>query len=239
MNDLPPPPLPPRQDSELDITQDPFEAFDKHLKPTGYLDALLKTPNRLTSDIQERNAVSALYALGTLAIGGLLCYGFITGLFSGGMQLLWSPLKVLAVVLGSSLLCLPSLYIFVALAGIEVKPIQLIAHGSAGLALSSILLVGLAPVLFLFSVSTESLVFMGVLHLLLWSVAGSAGAQRFLKALGYLRSKNSGYPVLWLWIFTLVLLQMSTTLRPILGSSEDLFSSEKQFFILHWLDVLN
>lgn len=240
MQDQTPPPMPtePQMNSKLP-ENDPYEPLEGKSSFTGYLDALLKTPNRLQAEIHLGNALPALKALVLITLFGLLCYGLITGMFSGGVQLVWAPLKVIATVLASALLCLPSLYIFISLAGIEMKPLSMMAQGMTGLALTSVLLLGLAPVLFLFTVSTESLVFMGLLHLILFFVAGGAGAQRFLNSLDRYIPAKSFYPGLWLCIFTLVLCQMSTTLRPILGSSEDVFTSEKQFFLVHWLDVLN
>jgi hypothetical protein len=42
----------------------------------------------------------------------------------------------------------------------------------------------------------------------------------------------------WVVIFLLVALQMTTALRPILGKSDSFFPTEKKFFIGHWGDCL-
>jgi hypothetical protein len=42
---------------------------------------------------------------------------------------------------------------------------------------------------------------------------------------------------LWGFIFVLVVLQMSTTLRPLLGIYEPLRANEKKFFVTHWFDA--
>ena len=42
----------------------------------------------------------------------------------------------------------------------------------------------------------------------------------------------------WIVIFLLVALQMTTALRPILGKSDTFFPTEKKFFIGHWFDCL-
>ena len=42
----------------------------------------------------------------------------------------------------------------------------------------------------------------------------------------------------WVVIFLLVALQMTTALRPILGKSDRFFPTEKKFFIGHWGDCL-
>ncbi|WFB36694.1 hypothetical protein P3T73_02825 [Kiritimatiellota bacterium B12222] len=236
MTDMPPPLLPDSAPTPAVVVTDPFEPFDEKLSCMGYVDALLKTPNRLHTDIQTGGAGAAFRAFAFWVSVGLLCYGLITGMFSGGWQYLWAPTKIMLCVTGTFLLCLPSLYIFSCLSGINVRPLQLMAHEMSGLALTSLLLLGLAPVLFLFSVSTESMVFMGGLHLLIWMMAGGAGAKRLLKSLHNLSGRSSAYLVLWLGIFVLVLLQMSSTLRPILGSSDQVFTSEKQFFLWHWFE---
>jgi hypothetical protein len=42
--------------------------------------------------------------------------------------------------------------------------------------------------------------------------------------------------LVWSIIFVLVALQMTTALRPILGTSETLLPTEKKFFLRHWVD---
>jgi len=39
-------------------------------------------------------------------------------------------------------------------------------------------------------------------------------------------------------VFVVVLLQMSTALRPIVGTSDTFLPTEKKFFIGHWFDNL-
>ena len=39
---------------------------------------------------------------------------------------------------------------------------------------------------------------------------------------------------LWMMIFVVTCLQMTTTLRPILGSSERLFDPQRKLFLVHW-----
>jgi hypothetical protein len=43
---------------------------------------------------------------------------------------------------------------------------------------------------------------------------------------------------LWSVIFIVVCLQMMTTLRPIVGTSDHLLPSEKKFFLAHWAETL-
>jgi hypothetical protein len=69
-----------------------------------------------------------------------------------------------------------------------------------------------------------------------WTVS-ACFAMRFLGA-GFrlLKTRSMGGIATWIAIFTLVVLQMTTTLRPILGTAPTLLSEEKKFFLAHWMD---
>jgi hypothetical protein len=104
------------------------------------------------------------------------------------------------------------------------------------LLLTSVLLIGFAPVAWVFSQSTDSLAWMGFLHLSFWVIATAFGV-RFLRA--GLAPSGAGATAginVWLVVFLLVALQMTTALRPILGTADTLLPDEKRFFLTHWLD---
>jgi len=42
----------------------------------------------------------------------------------------------------------------------------------------------------------------------------------------------------WVIIFVLVVVQMTTALRPLIGTAETLMPTEKKCFITHWADCL-
>src|SRR5437764_11997266 len=105
--------------------------------------------------------------------------------------------------------------------------------------LMTILLIGFAPVAWLFSQSTESVTWMGALNLLFWFIATFFGL-RFLET-GFSHSKarsNAGLNV-WIIIFVLVAIQMTTALRPIIGKASTFFPTEKRFFVTYWSECLN
>jgi hypothetical protein len=43
----------------------------------------------------------------------------------------------------------------------------------------------------------------------------------------------------WVAVFVLVCLQMTTALRPIIGTSDHWLPKEKKFFIAHWIENLS
>jgi hypothetical protein len=139
----------------------------------------------------------------------------------------------------SALVCLPSLYIFSCLSGSQARLSEMLGLLAGLLMLMTLLLIGFAPVAWLFSQSTESVTSMAALHLLFWLVA-TAFALRFLQA-GYSRfhARSTAGLHVWIVIFLLVMLQMTTALRPIVGSADTFLPKEKKFFLDHWMDSID
>ena len=54
-----------------------------------------------------------------------------------------------------------------------------------------------------------------------------------------MQAKSAGALTTWVVIFLLVCLQMTTALRPILGTSTTFFPAEKKFFLGHWGECLS
>ena len=103
-----------------------------------------------------------------------------------------------------------------------------------GLWVMTVLLIGFAPVAWLFSQSTNSVFWMGFFHLMVWFVATAFGL-RFLDS-GFRHTNASSGAGLKTWsvIFVLVVLQISTALRPLLGRADTFLPAEKKFFLTHW-----
>ena len=79
---------------------------------------------------------------------------------------------------------------------------------------------------------------MGALHLILWVIAIGFGL-RLIGAMGrLLAGATGGQMKLWNLIFILVCLQMTTTLRPIIGTSDRFLPGEKKFFLTHWFETM-
>ena len=105
--------------------------------------------------------------------------------------------------------------------------------------LTSLLLVGFAPVVWIFSQSTESVVFMGFLNLIIWVIAAWFGLSLVNRAAKALGATETGHLKVWMFIFILVTFQMMTSLRPIIGTSDQILTSEKKFFLEHWAETMN
>jgi hypothetical protein len=139
----------------------------------------------------------------------------------------------------SILISLPSLYIFTCLSGIEARSRTVIGVFFAAVCLSALLLLGFAPVAWIFSQSTDSVAFMAAVHIGLWTIGILFGLRLIQAMARLLGSSAQAHLRLWSVIFIVVCLQMMTTLRPILGTSEHFLPREKKFFLSHWLETMS
>lgn len=225
--------------SETPLPQPPpLDApLPEHPDSKTLLEALLRRPGDLVARLQEAPH-GATIRFAAMALGSFLLFGFVLGCFAKQDQLWAAPAKVAAGLVFSGIICFPSLYIFSTLAGARVSAPQLAACLSGALALAGLLLLGFAPAVWIFAESTDSLGFMGALSIGSWIVA-VLFALRFLKAaIGKAGASQNSPLVIWSAVFLLVTLQMSTSLRPILGRSSLFLTQEKKFFLQHWADSI-
>ena len=187
--------------------------------------------------LRQPGGGAIIVALLFSAVVSATVYGVIVGTFSGGTQLWAAPVKIAAGLLVSALICLPSLFIFACLGGSTARVGEVFGILAGKLALTTILLIGFAPVAWVFSQSTESVVAMGLLHLLFWGIAAIFGLRFMHNAFAHLVKSGAGIKV-WTIIYLLVALQMTTALRPLLGTAGTLLPVEKKFFLAHWFDTL-
>ncbi|HEY6323332.1 MAG TPA: hypothetical protein VJA16_17450 [Thermoanaerobaculia bacterium] len=173
---------------------------------------------------------------GKLFAGALVCYvlyGLAAGCFTGGQDLLLAAAKAPLVIALTLLLCLPSLYVFGALSGVEWSPRLLLALAAGFAGTLGLLLVGLVPVVWLFSVSSRYLAAAVWLHVLLWLLTLAFG-WRFLR-LSLREAGGRGIMLPWLLLFCLVSFQVATFLRPVLvrDPGEPFFATGKLSMFEH------
>jgi hypothetical protein len=230
---LPPPPLAgPRP-----LGDDPSERVPIN-NVTAAIDAILRHPRRVMFQLYQPGAGKLIGMMVLVAVACSLIYGVVVGTFSGHEQLWLAPAKISTGLMISALICLPSLYIFTCLSGSQARLVEVCGLLAGLLMLMTILLIGFAPVAWIFSQSTESLAWMGTLHLIFWFIATICGL-RFLET-GFSHSharSHAGFHV-WVIIFLLVAVQMTTALRPIIGTADTILPTQKQFFLSHWGDCL-
>ena len=235
------PPLPP--DPRKPTPQPPAAASDIKPPPlpsdAGFgllVDSLLKRPAQLvrTLCVTKSSRPWLLFLLVTLF--AFAFYGLVIGSFFGGAQYGVSPLKTATGELLCILICFPSFYIFSCLSGIDVSMRGLAGVFLSVCALTGLLLIGFAPVAWVFSQSTESVNFIGVLHMVFWAISTLFG----LRLLGFVSESNHLperiHMKVWAVIFLMVSLQMTTALRPLISPSAEWLPKEKKFFLTYWVD---
>jgi hypothetical protein len=231
--------IPVPSSGDIQLSAPNFSPMNKDVDVFTVFGALLKSPETVVCEITKRSDAKIHVLSLLIMLACMTVYGFLNGTFSGGIQLLSSTIKFPAGWLLSGLLCFPSLYIFLALSGADINFRETVGLLVAPLTISSILLVGFGPILWIFSQSTNSIVFMGVLNFAFWVIAAYFGLRLLHRSMVFYSGKHQGLLNIWIIIFLLVVLQMTTTLRPIIGESHNILPSEKQFFLMHWIDSLN
>lgn len=236
-----PPLIPPRMPVLAPQPRPLGETPDEQVPITGLVsafEAILRQPRRVMHQLRQPRAGVVIAALLIIALVASTIYGIVVGTFSGGAQLWAAPVKIVIGLFFSALICLPSLYIFSCLNGSPARLVEIGGMLAGLLALMTVLLIGFAPVAWVFSQSIQSVAAMGALHLLFWAIACYFGLRFLESGLRHLEGKARSGHALWILIFMLVMLQMTTALRPIVGTSEQFLPKEKKFFLVHWMDTL-
>ena len=196
---------------------------------------MLRHPKESSSQLASEPTPRAIGLLALTALSSMGVFGIVLGLFSGGMQLWAAPVKLVGGLAFTAMICFPSLCILGALAGSEAGTRGNFAVLCGGMALCGLLLLGFAPVLWVFSQSTESLGFFGFLAMLIWLASVGTGLLFILRGLRGTTVRGFAPLALWTIVFLLVAMQMTSSLRPIIGTSPDFFPTQKRFFLEHWM----
>ncbi|PWU13098.1 MAG: hypothetical protein C5B50_20055 [Verrucomicrobia bacterium] len=206
--------------------------------PIAAVEAILRQPRRVMYQVRQPGPGRLILRMVCIVIFCSLVYGVVVGTFSNGVQLWAAPAKIAGGLLITALICLPSLYIFTCLSGSQARLAEICGLLAGMLLLSTLLLIGFAPVAWLFSQSTESVTWMGALHLLFWFIATAFGLRFFANAYAHSQARSQVGLNTWMCIFVLVAVQMTTALRPIVGTAKTFLPQEKKFFLAHWGDCL-
>lgn len=182
-------------------------------------------------DARPRRAVAFL-------AGAVVCftlYAVAAGMFQGGSSVALAMLKIPLIIVASVALCLPSFYVFTTLSGAEYSPREFATVLAAFCGITGLILLGLMPVTWLFSVSSISLGFVVWMHIWIWLIALAFGRRILVDTAPTARAAVG----VWLVLLFLVSLQMTTYLRPVLwrAPGAPLFTSEKKSFVTHLHEV--
>ncbi|MAE94653.1 MAG: hypothetical protein CL910_08340 [Deltaproteobacteria bacterium] len=196
------------------------------------VDALLKAPAQVLYEIGAGGQVAApLIAI--IALCAALT-GLVMATHAGGTQLLVVPWKITTGMLFGSVICLPSLHILTCLSGGTQTLWETAGTLLMAVAILGILLVGFAPVGFVFSQATSSPAFLGAMYLAFLGVSAYFATRLLRGALERLNGLPMAVVRVWAVVFLMVLCQLTTTLRPLIGPFEGWDLRERRFFLEHW-----
>lgn len=232
-------PAPSAESHSANATSRAFQPMKSPVGLGSVLEALLKQPGALLHELNGERRGGIIARLIALILICGCTYGLVIGSLSGGTQLWAAPVKLTAGLFFSVLLCLPSLYIFLCLSGADVRLGQICGAMLGMVALVTLLLIGFAPVAWIFTQSTDSVMMMGMLHLFFWIIGLWFGVRMINGLLAYGDSPDHGQLKVWIVIFVLVSLQMTAVLRPLIGTADTLLPTEKKFFVEHWFDNMD
>ncbi|UJR86606.1 Hypothetical protein I5071_87070 [Sandaracinus amylolyticus] len=201
--------------------------------PFAIVEALLKAPASVLHDVREGRG--AAFKLSAVIVATMAITGLVMAVFGGGWQLLLVPLKLSLGVFFCALICFPSLHIFSCLSGAEQSARETWGALLMAIALMGVLLVGFAPVAWVFSQATSSPIFMGSLHLLFLAISSTFAIGLLRRVLAAMNQRPVRGIGTWGFLFVLVVLQMTTTLRPLVGPYDGQLFHDRLFFLAHWV----
>lgn len=229
-----------RGESPDDQEEEPLEIFDAEAMKKGFFslfkitDGLLKNKTGVFHAFRsDKNSeyILAGMILSVLLMGGI--YGVIMGMFDGGIQILYAAIKVPLLVMGTGLICFPTLYIFNAMTGSKISFRQSLFILGTLVTTTMLILMGFAPIIWFFSVSVGGYVFMIFLHILMFAIASFLSAAFYAtKALWIVERRLSSLSMLscWFVLYFLVLCQMAAYLQPFIKAGP-FFTGERMFFL--------
>ncbi|HXH41332.1 MAG TPA: hypothetical protein VNN08_22075 [Thermoanaerobaculia bacterium] len=195
------------------------------------MNKLLKSPDASIENGRLRSAQSFEFLA-----GAILCYAAYAaaaGTFqAGGASIALAILKIPMIIIASVALCVPSFYVFTAVAGADHSARDMATLLSAFCGIAGLLLLGLMPVTWVFSISSRSLAFVVWMHIVVWLIAIVAARHYLVRLTGSRFGLAIGC---WITIVFLVSLQMTTSLRPVLwrAPNQPLFTRAKMSFFEH------
>ena len=203
---------------------------------TPGLGELLRAPGDIMGFAEGQARYWRLAAfLALVTAVGCALFGFAIGSFVDLKVAALDAAKMVGIAAFSFVLCFPTLYVFATISGSKLSAARLVVLGLVCTATLGSLLAALAPILWLFSVSTENVAFIVFLSCILAALSlvfvgrpAAAAADRGIVA-------NRAGLHLWLVVFAVVALQTVTLVRPMLAPIGTPRTPEgKCFFLMHF-----
>lgn len=173
------------------------------------------------------------------------CYGVLMGLGGGPLQALASAIKLPILFLLTLSICLPALHLLHMVFGSKQSVLQQVVLMLAAFAVTSALLLGFAPVIAFFMMTTRSYPFIKLLHVGTIAFCAVIGMRFFSAGMRLTVSPDEPGIALrqrilrgWLLLYMFVGTQLAWTLRPFIGDPDRSFEWVRAVGGNFYLDVL-
>lgn len=186
----------------------------------------LRDPARFFEDVRRGEQVETTSrSLAVSSVLFLAAFGFVLGLSHSFWQALSSAVKMPMLFLATIIFCLPGFYFFSLVLGTPLKMAQVAAVVLAGIGVTAFLLLGLAPVMLFFVLTSTSYPFFQLLAVAFVAISGCIGAYFLWRGMmltdadagrksGNLRRALLGT---WFMLYGFVGSQMAWRLSPLVG----------------------
>lgn len=179
--------------------------------------------------LEEEGLIPRLLALVAVMTAGAALYGAVLGAWRGGPQMIYAAIKLPLVLIVTSGLTMPFNWMTAILLGLRIRFGQVAVLTFLVLAVASVVLASLVPVVWLFTVSappvsveartTHNLLYL--LHTGVVAFSGVVGASILRGTLGRLTDEtHTANRIFFIWLVTFALVggEVAWALRPFVGS---------------------
>ncbi len=163
-------------------------------------------------------------------------FGFIIGLSNSFIQALSSGLKLPLLFILTLLVCFPTFYIFNILFGTYLSMGQYFAIILSVLSVTSVMLLGFAPISLFFLITGKNYQFFKLLNVCLFVIAGIIGIIYLNRGINFIHSKikddnkaRKFFIKIWILIYAFVGCQLAWALRPFFGDPRLQFQLFRDF----------
>ncbi len=208
----------------------------------------LRDPDGFFQGIREEKEVKdKAIKLALISVISLMTYGFTVGLAKSPLQALSSAVKLPILFLLTMTFCLPSLYFFsLTLLRTPLNMLQVQTVVLAGIAVTSFLLLGLAPISLFFVITSSNYPFFQLLAVCFVGLSALIGVYFLWRGMTLIELNSEethsrlGQRILVLWfiLYAFVGTQMTWRLSPFIGRPEDPFYLLKPSRDNFYVDVL-
>ena len=169
-------------------------------------------------------------------------YGFVMGIYNGGLQALTAGFKLPILFVLSMAICFPAFFMVQYILGSRLKFYSMLAIILTGLVLSSAIMLSFSPIVIFFLITSNNYEFLKLLHVAIIGFAGIFGMRTVVEALKFSCEKKNVYPKIgvkifqfWIFILAFVGMQLAWSLRPFIGAKDrpfELFRKQEGNFYL-------